>query len=533
MPTRLRESWIGSLWLFLTVLVPQPTGQYRQVHTTVRVRSVRLATRPSPRLGHSLFLGLTAQFLWLLCCLWSYTVVARTFAYEGFVIAAPVGAEKLLAIVLALIGLSFILPRRLANPADYVIVGLFDISFVPFCAYWALSNQPWWQGLLVMIYWGLVLLVDQVPLRPTFHYMKGAQNTMFLVAGGLVVLGGILIVAGGHLTLRLPLGDVYAVRTVWASEGSGMSMYLFPWLANVLLPLLLGHAWKNRRLGELLILGFTAYMLFTSTGMKAYLFMPALVAVVLLVATWRPPSSFIPLGLGTFASTMVLLDNITRSVTWSSLGVRRVFFVPAHLTSVYLEFFATNPVTRLSDSTLLRGWLQYPYPVSVPHMIGAVLGQPAMNANNGLVADGVANFGIWGGLIWAVGLGMLIRLLRAATERREDRPEAWAVTATWPIVLLSSALTTSLLTHGLALGLLAAWSLRPNRRSQPFHQTSGQVPAAIGLADGAISNRHGLQFASSLKPTSVRESCGHRSGEQVRAHDADTWQESKGLLKRD
>lgn len=492
----------------------------------------RPATQRRPGSGRALLLGLTAQLLWLLCCLWSYIVIAQTFGYEGFVIVAPVGAMRLLVIVLTLIGLSFLLPRRLTSPADYVVVALFDISFVPFCVYWALSNQPWWQWVMVMAYWGIVLLVDRVPLRPTVQYVKGAQNAMLLVASGLVVLGGLLIVAGGHLTLRLALDDVYAVRTVWATEGSGMTMYLFPWLANVLLPLLLAHAWKNRRLGELLVLGFTAYILFTSTGMKAYLFMPALVAVVLLVAEWQPSSSVMPIGLGVFASAMILLDNITKTIIWSSLGLRRVLFVPAQLTSVYLDFFAVNPVVRMSDSILLRGWLTYPYPVSVPHLIGAVLGQPAMNANNGLISDGFANFGIVGVLVWAVLLGLLLKLLHAATERRENRPEAWAVAAMWPVILISSALTTSLLTQGLALGLLAAWSLRPNRRSQPFYQTSGQVPAAIGLADGAISNRHGLQFASSLKPTSVRESYGHRSGEQVRAHDADTWQESRGLLKR-
>lgn len=424
-----------------------------------------LTGRPRTQLrsgsGRVLLLGLTAQLLWLLCCLWSYTVISRTFGYEGFVIVAPVGAMRLLVIVLALIGLSFVLPRRLTSPADYVVVAVFDISFVPFCVYWALSNQAWWQWVMVMAYWSIILLVDRVPLRPTAQYVKGAENTLFLVAIGLVVLGGLLIVAGGHLTLRLALDDVYAVRTVWATEGSGMSMYLFPWLANVLLPLLLGHAWKNRRLGELLILGFTAYMLFTSTGMKAYLFMPPLVAGVLLIAAWQPFSPVMPIGLGVFAGAMILLDNITKTVIWSSLGLRRVFFVPAQLTSVYLKFFATNPVVRMSDSLLLRGWLIYPYPVSVPHLIGAVLGQPDMNANNGLISDGVANFGIVGALVWALLLGLLLKLLRAVTERRENRPEAWAVAAMWPVILLSSALTTSLLTHGLALGLLAAWSLQP------------------------------------------------------------------------
>lgn len=452
-----------------------------------------LAGRPNARLrsgpGSAILLGLTAQLSWLLCCFLSYSVVAQTFAYEGFVIVTPVDAARLVVVVLALIGLSFLLPRRLANPADYVVVGLFDISFVPFCTYWALSSQPWWQGLLVTIYWGLVLIVDRLPLRLTSRYVEGAQSAMILTAIGLTALGVVLIVAGGHLTLRLSLGDVYAVRSTWASEGSWISTYLFPWLANTLLPLLLVHAWKKRRLGEVLVLGFTAYMLFTSTGMKAYLFMPALVAVVLLVSAWRPPTSIVPVGLGIFAGAMLLLDTITRSVAWSSLGIRRILLVPARLTSVYLEFFTVNPVTRLSDSILFRGWLQYPYPTSVSRMIGAVLGQPSMNANTGLAADGFTNFGVVGSLVWAVLLGILMRLLRAATEHRENRQEAWAVAAMWPVVLLDSALTTSLLTHGLALGLLAAWSLQPEKHTTESRNCNAVSDGTFHLRDGDTVTR--------------------------------------------
>jgi hypothetical protein len=448
------------------------------------VHSGRLAPRRRPTLGRGLFLQLLAQLLWLLCCLWSYTVVAQTFQYAGFVVVAPVSAMRLLVVVLVLVGLSLLLPHRLSNPADYVVVGLFDTSFVPFCTYWALANRPWWHELLITIYWGLVLLVSRIPVRLRVRYVKGAQNAMLLVVRGLVLTGAILIVAGGHLTLRLSLSDVYAVRTVWASEGSWMSTYLFPWLANVLLPFLSVYAWKNRRLGEFLILGFTAYMLFTSTGMKAYLFAPAVTVVVFLIAEWRPLSSIVPVGLCFFASTMILLDKITRTISWSSLGLRRILFVPAHLTSVYLEFFAANPVIRLSDSILLRGWLRYPYPTSVAHMIGAVLGEPAMNANNGLVADGFANFGVVGVLIWAVLLGVLIQLLRALTERHENRPEAWALATMWPGVLVSSAFTTSLLTQGLALGLLMAWSLQPEGSIAENRNGEQDRDRSVKTADG-------------------------------------------------
>lgn len=420
-----------------------------------------LVIRQDHRSSGTFLLGLAAQLLWLFCCLGAYSVVSRSFQYQGFVIVAPVDVAKLLCVVLALVGLSLLLPYRLANPADYVVVGLFEIAFVPFCTYWLLSNQPWWQWLLTIIYWGVVLLVNRVRVHfPTF-YVKGAQNMMFLVARGLVLIGAILIVAGGHLTLRLPLSDVYGVRAIWASEGSWISTYLFPWLAHVLLPVLLVYAWKNRRFGELLLLGFTAYMLFTSTGMKSYLFMPVVTVVVFVIAEWRPLGSIVPIGLGFYTGAMLLLDNITGTIGWSSLGLRRVFFVPAHLTSVYLDFFAAHPVMRLSESVLLRGWLTSPYPTSLEHVIGTVLGEPAMNANNGLVADGFANFGVLGALIWAVLLGVLLLCLRVVTEHHENRPEAWAVAAMWPDILVSCAFATSLLTQGLALGLLVAWSLPP------------------------------------------------------------------------
>lgn len=423
-----------------------------------RPRSIR------PVQKHGLFLQPAAQLLWLLCCFWSYTVVSRTFAYAGFIIVTPVSAIKLFAIVLALVALSLLLPQKLANPADYVVTGLFDISFVPFCTYWVLSNQPWWQGLLMISYWLIVLLVNRIPVHFHMRYIKGAQSTMYLVAGGLVLVGVILIVAGGHLTLRLSLNDVYSVRTVWAAEGSWLSTYLFPWLAHILLPVLSVHAWKTKRPGNLTLLVFIAYLLFTSTGMKTYLFVPAVTAIVFIVATWRPRGSIVPVGLSIFAGFMILLDTVTGSGNWSSMGLRRVMFVPAHLTSVYMDFFSVNPVIRLSDSLLLRGWSRYPYSVSVPRLIGTLLGDPTMNANTGLAADGFSNFGILGALAWAVLLGILMRVLRQATERRESHPEAWAVAAMWPLVLIDSALTTSLLTHGLALGLLVVWSLRPEAK---------------------------------------------------------------------
>ena len=453
----------------------------------------------------ALFQGVLLQCAWLACCLWAYAAVVRAFGYEGFAVVTPVDVSRLIAVFVSLIGLSLMLPPRLANPADYVVIALFDISFVPFSAYWVLSNQPWWQGLLVAAYWGLVLLISRVPVRVQRRYLRGGQSTAFLVARCLVILGAILILAGGHLTLRLPFSDVYTARYAWGSEGSGMSMYLFPWLANALLPVLMAHAWKNRRPLELLALVFTAYMLFTSTGMKAYLVMPALMMGVLVLARWRPSGSFVPFCLGVFASVMILLDRVTHGVFWTSLGLRRAIFVPARLTSVYMEFFAGNPTIHLSDSLLLRGLLRYPYVRSVAHTIGAYLGQPSMGANNGLAADGFANFGIMGVLVWAILLGLLLKLLRMATASIEDQPESWAAATMWPVILLSSALTTSLLTHGLALGLLFAFALKPAAgRRAPGRRNGvmvngGREPTAGDLT--ATSGRSGEGRSSEYSPS--------------------------------
>lgn len=432
---------------------------------TAGVRTGRSAPLLHSSWGSALGWQPATQLLWLVCCLVVYVLaVAPLFAYSGLIMAPQSDATKLVFAAVALTAFSFLLPRRLASPADYVIVMLFDVSLVPFYAYWFLSNQPWWQGCLVTAYWCVVLLVDRFPFHPRLRHVKGAQGAAFLVAWGLVVTGGVLILSTGHVTLGLSLADVYTVRAVWAAEASGISGYVVPWLAYAILPALLAHAWQKRRFGELLVLICAAYMLFAATGAKTFLFMPIVVVGVMLIAAWHPAGSLVPIALGGLVAVMVFMGSVSGSPFWVSLGIRRLLFVPARLTSVYLDFFSKNPVVRLSGS-VLRGWIRFPYPMNVPRMIGEALGQPGTNANNGLAADGFANFGIVGVLVWAVALGVLIRLLRAATERRENRPEAWAVTAMWPVILLSSALTTSLLTHGLALGLLAAWSLRPDRHT--------------------------------------------------------------------
>ena len=409
--------------------------------------------------GQALVWGPLAQLLWLACCLGAYVPVMREFAYSGFVVVTRPDVTQLVFAAVALLGLSFLLPRRLTSPADYVVVGLFSISVAPFYAYWFLAGQPWWQGFLVTGYWCTVLLIDRFPFRSGIVRLKGTEQALFVVARGLVALGCVLILSEGQLTLKLSLADVYTARAAWASQIPHVSGYVFSWLAYAVLPILFAHAWRNRRFSEFVVLGFFAYMLFTSTGQKSFLFMPMLVMAVVFLGAWHPGTSIVPMGLGVFVIAMVVLGSVTGSIMWVSLGIRRTLFVPAHLTSAYLKFFNVNPVIRLSDSILGRGWSVYPYPVPVPNMVGAAIGDPGVYANDGLLADGFANFGLVGCFVWAVLLGILIKFLRVATERREHLPEAWAVVASWPVVLLGSGLTTSLLTHGLALGLVMVWAL--------------------------------------------------------------------------
>jgi len=157
------------------------------------------------------------------------------------------------------------------------------------------------------------------------------------------------------------------------------------------------------------------------------------------------------LGFLGLLSFVLLLDVLEVSMI-SSLIIRRLLMVPAHLNFTYLEFFSNNEFVYWSNG-ILKNFFNNPYDVDIVHTIGAYLGKPDMAANTGFIASGYAHAGVLGIIMYTI---IAIVLFNIINQLANNNDKYFVMAIMFPIILTlfkSSDLLTTLLTHGLFIAL--------------------------------------------------------------------------------
>ncbi|MHB9000936.1 MAG: hypothetical protein ACYC9N_15640, partial [Thermoanaerobaculia bacterium] len=141
----------------------------------------------------------------------------------------------------------------------------------------------------------------------------------------------------------------------------------------------------------------------------------------------------------------------------ATMLVRRIAMTGV-ISTWYLQFFSTHEKARLGNSLL--GWLTtYPYDRGIANIIGVIyLDNTEAHANGNFWADGFANFGFIGLVMWSLALAMVLWLIDCVAYRR-DHFLSLAVLLMPAMALANVSLQTALLTHGIALGVLVVWML--------------------------------------------------------------------------
>ena len=153
---------------------------------------------------------------------------------------------------------------------------------------------------------------------------------------------------------------------------------------------------------------------------------------------------------------LVLLLDILDVKYASSLIIRRLLMVPAHLNFTYLEFFSNNEFVYWSNG-ILKNFFDNPYDFNIANIIGAYLGQQDMAANTGFIASGYANAGYLGITIYTI---MAIVLFNLINKLSENNDKYFVMAIIFPVILTlftSSDLLTTLLTHGLFIAIIVLW----------------------------------------------------------------------------
>ena len=347
--------------------------------------------------------------------------------------------------------------------SNIIVSILFLASFVPFtsCIYVGVINN----GFIVYncIYW-LVIFLGMIYLNksktrplPKIKIDNNLVNEKLVYYIGFASILFVIYLSYKYAGFRLNfnLYEVYDIRLEAREYNfSAVSSYFFLWTKQVI-PILLGLCLLQKKYTLAIFLFFIQMLNFGIDGLKSTFFMPFLVAgAVLLYKIYNirniQPIIFWSICLLSIFSGIEFFFLNTSYI--SDLGIRRLLYVPNLLGEYYFDFFNSHPPDFFRSSFLRHIGFQSPYTENgikgFTYWIGDIyFGKPAMNCNNGLSSDALANFGVIGCIVSPVILVAFLNIFDKSTINVE---KSIAIT---PIIylsynLISTTLTTVLVSHG-------------------------------------------------------------------------------------
>ena len=245
--------------------------------------------------------------------------------------------------------------------------------------------------------------------------------------------------------------EIYTARAAARARSTTLTSYLFGPLTKVLLPILLviGLSRKN---WILVFLSIAALLyIFLVNPHKSVFLSVFLIILFFFFDDYNLKSGIALCGVVLMIGASALFTFVSGNILPESILVRRMFFVPAQLSSVYFSFFDNNHI-YLSHS-ILHHFIEYPYNLDPPHVIGMYMyGRTNVSCNTGFIGDGFMNFGHFGALLFTIGTAAVFRFF----ESLRLKPEFFGVILLTLFTFLNSAFLTSLLTHGVIFLMIVA-----------------------------------------------------------------------------
>lgn len=388
-----------------------------------------------------------------------YVFVAPLFGYAGFEFDWSafryLEGWSLVAILL------IIAPRLLKKPSDFFSAYALYFILIPGIVYFqftSMSREPIYY-LMVSF---LILEITRSGQHIAFPAVQGGLPLLVMGLVSLIFLvSGWLYISGGASYFNLNILLIYEFRDqVSAAVNRGLMGYLITWGFKVATPVLLALALYYRKYTLGIIIFLTQILWFGVLGQKSVLFFP-----VISVVLWALYARSRALSLIGMSAAVIILFSLGLFLIFddriaTSLLVRRIFFVPPQLTSAYFEFFNANGFLFWSNSAM-SSWLDYPYSDEPAELIGVFVGSGAY-ANNSFLASGYMHAGFFGMCLYSAIVGFILRIIDGLAK---DFDTPWLplafVAGPLATLFMSSDLLTVLLTHGLALAVLALFLARP------------------------------------------------------------------------
>lgn len=391
-------------------------------------------------------------------------VISSNFSYAGFRLSFSLFNYSV-SWVIFLSGL-FFLRDRLYQVSDIFYATGFLLIIVPLLVLYGYDIDrglyPIIVSLVAMALAATVASIKSVSFRKLPTIKDGLRYVVFVSAFFVIFLVVWFYVSG--VGFNLDLTKVYEFRRDNEKlAAGGLLSYTNNWTFKVFNMVLLAVALLYSRYFFAIVILLVQIYFFAASAHKGVLFSPFIILGVWFYFKRSNSLIFMPVALILVIFLSLVGYYVYGDLLSSSMFSRRLFFVPAHLTYAYFDFFSQNPNVFWSNS-VLSSFSQYPYNVGVSKVIGGFLGEPDMSANNGFVASGYAHAGIFGVFFYSLIIGMILRFLNHTTLNLLPLWFSISLSLT-PIrtLIVSSDLFVVMLTHGFLVALILIFFARSKR----------------------------------------------------------------------
>lgn len=413
-----------------------------------------------------IYFVLTAMLLFLVLVASYLSFITKQLSYAGLISNFDNG--KFIFSCLVVFFSSCLVNLNKNNVSGIGQLIILCMMIMPIFAFWACSgresNIPFMALFSYLIISFIVLIWggDQIIKVRNVKYSK---YIIYFLCIAIVLLLVLPLLRVGMLTyFSLGITDVYLRRGVLSSGAlSNLGGYLLAWSTKIIIPSIVVYSFVKRDFFIFLFFCLLQIFIFGLTGHKEQiinLFVVVGIAYLLMKDVNITSKAILWIFFICFSLFFIGTSYENEFGIISTALFSRAFFSVAINHFEYYDFIANNEFVYWSNS-FLSGLYNYPYAKSVPEIVGFGRYREGVEnvANAGFIASGYMHFGIIGVLIYSVVIGFIFKLCDLLIDIKLKTYQIPICTLAF-LQLVNGDLTTSLLTHGIALMIFIIFLLR-------------------------------------------------------------------------
>lgn len=389
--------------------------------------------------------------------------VEPIFGYEPYL--APYGTfnpEKWF-IASAITGLLWLFIRALNTSgmriSSFYILTQFFVIIIPYLVLFGMQDRPYFH--IVLLVGAFTLLNVIVGLSPHIIIPPPPKTVAYsLVAIGAACCAYIyvgLIATGGLGRLNFNLYSVYETRSEYQNAMMPGFGYLVSWVAYVINMTFLIFFFSKKKWLYVVATLIAQLALFGMTNFKSFLFAPVAALGIAIARQYFVLPRLLLLGI-IAAISLGTVVHMAGEIMGISI-IRRALFVPAALHGLYFDYFSSAPL-GLMAGTRFAELFGSTYDETAVNIIARLFWGEDISPNVGWIGDAFAQFSWLGVFIYTILFSFFLKLADSLVAHLDPRNRAIeGLLVGSAFALCSSGLTSTLLTHGFLILLLALWTL--------------------------------------------------------------------------